>query len=84
MNRYKAWISTGLANLIYYKVEKNQVPRIETIEQELCKLEEGEQQIGLDEEKDKSLYKTLLIWDIQEEEFKPSHMQVENGQDLVM
>ena len=38
------------ANLIYSKVDKNQILRIETIKQELCKPEKKEQQIALDDE----------------------------------
>ena len=39
VNSNEACISTDVANLIYSKVEKNQVLRIETIKQQLCKLE---------------------------------------------
>ena len=38
-----ACISPELANLIYDKVEKNQVLRIKTIKQELCKPDKEEQ-----------------------------------------
>ena len=66
-----------MANLIYDNIENNDVLGIETIKQELCKSEKKEQQIELDEEKEKNPYETLLIWDIKEEELKPDHMQME-------
>ena len=47
-----------LANLIYDKVEKNQVHRIVTIKQELCRPEKKGQQIELDEKQEKKPYKT--------------------------
>ena len=55
----KACISTKLANLIYDLVEKNQVFRIKTVQQEFCKPEKKEQ-IELDEEQEKNCYETLL------------------------
>ena len=44
VNSNKACISTGLANQIYSKVENNEVLRIKTIKQQLCKPEKKEQQ----------------------------------------
>ena len=40
VNSDQTYISTELANLIYNKVEKNEVIGIETIQYELCRLEE--------------------------------------------
>ena len=51
-NSDKAYFSSMLADLIYDKVEKNQVLRIKTIQQDLNKLEvRGKQE--LDEEQEK-------------------------------
>ena len=52
VNSTKAFIPTELANLIYVKLEKNQVLRIKTIIQELSKPEKREWQIKLDEEQE--------------------------------
>ena len=69
-------ISAELADLIYDKVGKNQVLRIDNIKQELCKPEK-EEQIELCEEQEKNPYETLLIWDVKEGELKQGYMQME-------
>ena len=76
VNSNKACLSNQLAYLIYDKVEKYKVLSIETIKQELCKPEENEQEIELDEELERNPYE-LLIQDLKEEELKTGHMQVE-------
>ena len=77
VNSNKACIWTELANLLYNKVENNDVLRIETIEQKLWKPEKREQQLELDKKQEKNLYETLLIQDIKEEELKPGYRQIE-------
>ena len=42
VNSNKTYTSTVLADLIYGKVEKNQVLRTESVKQELCKSEKRE------------------------------------------
>ena len=61
VNSNNACISTELANLIYDKVENNDVLTIETVKQELGKPEKKEQQIELDDEEEKNSYETLLM-----------------------
>ena len=58
-------------------MENSEALIIKTIKQEICKPEEKEQQIKLDEKQEKNPYETLLIWDIKEEELKPGHMKLE-------
>ena len=50
-----AQVSTVVANLIYEKIENNDVFRILTIKQELCKSQKREQQIKVDVEQVKNL-----------------------------
>ena len=82
VNSNKVCVSTQLVNLIYDKVERNQVLRIETIKQELCKLEKKESQIKIDDKQWKNSYETLLIQDINEGELKPGHMHMEKWSTL--
>ena len=57
VNTDKACILTELANLIYNKVEKNQVHGIETIQHELCQLEVKDLQVEeLEEVMEKNHY----------------------------
>ena len=62
VNSDKACISTELADLIYDNIERNQVLRIETIKQELCKPEKEEQMmVRYNEKQEKNPRRYLLI-----------------------
>ena len=83
INSDKLCISTDLANLIYDRVEKNQLLRIKTLKQELCKPEKNEQQIELEEKQGKNPYETMLMQDIKKEELNKVACKWRNGQNIV-